>query len=100
MGRYIRGVRASKRRVERVRVRRPDATGPLSAGRWRGSSRPWLGLIGGQAEMTQDAFNGRAMLDERQQTQPPAAPGTRQHVEAEGPPHQLRPEVRTGAASG
>jgi hypothetical protein len=50
--------------------------------------------------MTQDAFNGRAMLDERQQTQPPAAAGTREHVEAKGPPHQLRPEIRTGTASG
>jgi hypothetical protein len=50
--------------------------------------------------MTQDAFNGRAMLDERQQTQPPAAAGSREHVEAKGPPHQLRAEIRTGTASG
>jgi hypothetical protein len=47
--------------------------------------------------MTQDALHGGAVLDERQEAEPPATAGTRQHVEPEGPALQLGPTIRTGS---
>ena len=37
-----------------------------------------------------------AVLDERQEAEPPATAGARQHVEPEGPALQLGPKIRTG----
>ena len=61
---------------------------------------PRLWSIGRQTEMTQDALHRGAVLDEREEAQPPATAGTRQHVEPEGPAHQLGPQIRTGSPAG
>ena len=43
--------------------------------------------------MVEDRADGRRRENERQEAHPPAAGGAREHVEAEGAPHQFRPAV-------
>ena len=48
--------------------------------------------IGRQAEMTQDPADDGGRLDERDEAQAAATARTRQHIELEGTPQQIRPD--------
>jgi hypothetical protein len=94
--RGVRAVKTSRRRLACPRPRMCRSIGPI--GRRSGGPRLWS--ICRQTEMTQDALHGGAVLDERQEAEPPATAGTRQHVEPEGPALQLGPEIRTRSLAG
>ena len=50
-------------------------------------------------QMVEDARDRRALFDKGDQAKAATTPGTGQHVEAERPPHQVRPEPVPGVAS-
>ena len=71
-----------------------------SGGRLReqvcGGGRRRLGRVrphrlAGQPEVSEDLLHDSGILDRRQQAHPVPAPGTREHVDVEGPPHQVGP---------
>ena len=65
--------------------------------------RPWrprLGTPGRQSKVPQDALHDLRLVDERDEPQPAAAPGTLEHVDPKRPPHQLRPEIAIPSPTG
>src|SRR5712692_847337 len=78
-----RGAIVLTRRVEDVRGDRRRAGGTRRGNRGR------------YAEMTEEALDHGRLVDERDQAQSAATPGTGQHVKAERSSHQLCPTLAT-----
>ena len=58
----------------------------------RRARRARLGDLGRQTQMPQEALNHRGIFDQGDQPQTPTTPRAVEHIKAEAPAHQIRPE--------
>ena len=66
--------------------------------RWRPSGS-WLGYVGRQPEMSQDALHNRRLFNQPHEAQSPHTARTREDIEPKRAPHQLGPLISAGSGS-
>ncbi len=59
----------------------------------RRACRPRLGGLGRESQVLQHVPNDGGLVNERDKGEPPPTAGTGEHIQAQAPAHQLRPEV-------